>query len=93
MTVVIDIKPDAASLVIAPIVRALSVRLNAFKQCSELPVSRWFGSFTWSTRQGVDAKTLKGTFSSLNGQVGTFTITPPDSESLGTFLGAGKVNG
>lgn len=93
MTVDIDIKPDAASLGIAPNIQTFTSSLNAFEQFRELPGSRWFGSFTWSGRKGVDAKTLKGIFSSLNGPVGTFTITPPDSESLGTFLGAGKVNG
>tara|TARA_R110002167_G_scaffold45515_5_gene136738 strand:+ start:1928 stop:2515 length:588 start_codon:yes stop_codon:yes gene_type:complete len=93
MTIDITIKPDAASIGIATNIQTFNSTLNAFQQFRELPGSRWFASFTWSSRQGVDAKTLKGQFTSLNGPLGTFKISPPDSESLGTFLGAGLVNG
>lgn len=93
MTIDITIKPDAASIGIAPNNQTFTSALNAFQQFRELPGSRWFGSFTWSNRQGVDAKTLKSQISSLNGQIGIFRISPPDSDSLGTFSGAGKVNG
>ena len=93
MTIDITIKPDAASIGIAPNVQTFTSTLNAFQQFRELPGSRWFASFTWSSRQGVDAKTLKGQFTSLNGPIGTFRISPPDNESLGTFSGAGLVNG
>lgn len=93
MTIDILIQPDSASLSIAPNVQTFTSTLNAFQDYRELPGSRWFASFTWSSRQGVDAKTLKGQFTSLNGPIGIFRITPPDSESLGTFLGSGLVNG
>ena len=93
MTIDITIIPDAATLGIAPNVQSFTSTLNAFQQFRELPGSRWFGAFTWSSRQGIDAKILKGQFTSLNGPLGTFRISPPDNESLGTFLGSGVVNG
>lgn len=93
MTIDVLIQPDSASIGIAPNVQTFTSTLNAFQDFRELPGSRWFASFTWSSRQGADAKTLKAQFSSLNGPLGIFRITPPDSESLGTFLGTGLVNG
>lgn len=93
MTIDITIKPDAATLGIAPNIQEFESSLNGYQQFKELPGSRWFASFTWSNRQGVDAKRLKGQLSGLNGPLNTFTISPPDLNQSGTFLGSGKVEG
>ena len=93
MTIDIDIKPDAAQLGIAFNVQSFSSTLNGAKQFKELSGSRWAGSFTWSNRQGLEARTLKGQLQGLRGQIEDFRITPPDHEGLGTAVGSGVVNG
>lgn len=93
MTIDIDIKPDAAQLGIAFNVQSFSSTLNGAKQFKELSGSRWAGSFTWSNRQGLDARTLKGQLQGLRGQIEDFRITPPDHEGLGTAAGSGVVDG
>ena len=93
MTVGIDIKPDAAQMGIAYNVQSFNSTLNGFQQFKELSGSRWVGSFTWSNRQGLEARTLSAQLTSLRGQIGEFRISPPDHEGLGTALGTGLVNG
>lgn len=93
MTIDIDIKPDAAQLGIAFNVQSFSSTLNGAKQFKELSGSRWAGSFTWSNRQGLEARTLKGQLQGLRGQIEDFRITLPDHEGLGTAAGSGVVDG
>lgn len=93
MTIDVDIKPDAAQMGIAYNVQSFNSSLNASKQFKELSGSRWTGSFTWSNRQGLDARTLTAQFQSLRGPIDDFRITPPDHEGLGTALGSGLVSG
>ena len=93
MTIDIDIKPDAEKMGIAYNVQTFSSGLNAAKQFKELSGSRWIGSFTWSSRQGLEARTLSAQLSSLRGPIGKFRITPSNHEGLGTALGSGVVNG
>lgn len=93
MTIDIDIKPDGAQFGIAFNVQSFSSTLNGAKQFKELSGSRWAGSFTWSSRQGLEARALKGQLQGLRGQIEDFRITPPDHEGLGTAVGSGVVNG
>lgn len=93
MTIDIDIKPDAAQIGVAFNVQGFNSTLSSSKQFKELPGSQWFGSFTWSNRQGLEARTLAAQFTGLRGMIGDFRILPPDHEGLGTAIGTGLVNG
>lgn len=93
MTIDIDAKPDAAKMGIAYNVQTFNSQLNGAQQFKELPGSRWTGEFTWSSRQGLEARTLSAQLQSLRGPIDDFRIVMPDNERLGTALGSGVVNG
>lgn len=93
MTIDIAIKPDAAQMGIAFNVQSFGSTLSGSKQFKELPGSKWLGSFTWSNRQGLEARTLSAQIQGLRGMIGDFRILPPDHEGLGTAIGTGLVNG
>lgn len=93
MTIDITIQPDAAQLGVVFNTQSFGSQLSGAKQFKELPGSKWVGSFTWSNRQGLDARTLTAQLTGLRGMIEDFRILPPDHEGLGTALGSGVVNG
>jgi len=93
MTIDIEVKPDAAQIGVAFNVQSFTSNLSGNQNNKELPGSRWIGSFTWSNRQGLEARTLIAQLTSLRGPIDDFRVLMPDHEGLGTALGSGLING
>ncbi len=73
--------------------KAFTSQLNQSVQTGELPGSKWISTLTFTNRFGREARALRGFLAGLNGMAGRFRLSPEDSESIGTALGTGTVNG
>lgn len=88
-----SIEPDGEEWEEVHNAKSYRSELTGVEQSAELPGHRWRARFTFSNRQGIEARALKSFIRSLRGTTGRFKISPSDSDPYGTAQGIGKVNG
>jgi hypothetical protein len=86
-------KPDAESWTLTFNTQTFTSDLNGAIQTAELPGARWSGTLTYTNRQGIDARRLRGFLAANRGRAGRFLVTPADAVLEGSATQNGIVGG